>query len=236
MSTDFNQPQCPHEIVAQLREVSMGVVPPYDAGLADATLTLRRGELLLVLLEHGCWSHPLADVLSGLVPVDQGAVEVFGAAWTNWSPDRQARARGRIGRVFERRGWMSNLDVDENVTLSERHHTVRPVEEIYAEARELARLADLAELPSARPALVGREALRRAEWVRAALGSPWLALLERPGRDLARGWRPACARLVQRLRGQGAAVVWWCESEEEWNDAALNPSLKLRAEGNTLRT
>ncbi len=227
---------CPTEVVAQLRDVSLDLADPHDVGMAGVSLTVKQGDLVLLLLEEGRWNHPLADVLSGLLPVEQGDVEVFGENWKQRSPDRQARCRGRIGRVFERHGWLSNLDVDENVTLSERHHTTRPLEAIYQEARDMAMLAGMEELPTARPALVGREILRRAEWVRAALGPPWLLLLERPGRDLAKGWRADCSRLVARLRQQGTAVLWMCEDEGEWDDQEINPSLKLKAEGNTLRT
>jgi len=236
MSMDYTKPECPDDVVLELTRVSMTVKPPFDVGLDHVDLIVRRGELVLIQLEQGLWDHPLADLVSGLIPAEDGTVNVFGVSWIGMSPDRQAQARWRIGRVFERRGWMSNLDVDENITLSERHHSTRPESEIYQEAKDLARIVGLDALPVARPAVVNREDLRRAEWVRAALGSPWLVVMERPGQDLERGWIPSCAALVEKLRRQGTAVIWMCEDGEEWNDKSLNPSLKLRSEGNTLRT
>jgi len=223
------------DVVFDLKQIVVAQIPPYDAGLDEVSLTLKRGELALVLLEHGLWDHPLSDVISGLLPVASGEVSVFGNSWSDLGPDRQAKSRSRIGRVFERRGWMSNLDVDENITLAQRHHSSRPIEDIVNEAKKLANIIQLPELPAARPAVVGREELRRSEWVRAALGSPWLMLLERPGQDLSNGWRKPCSALVQHLRSTGTAVLWFCEDESEWNDKSLNPSLKLRAEGNTLK-
>ena len=235
MSTEFTQQHYSGDVVVDLNAITVTRVPPYDTGLDGVSLRLRRGELALVLLEQGAWDHPLPDVISGLLPVVSGEVTVFGDSWVGMGPDRQAHARSRIGRVFERRGWMSNLDVDENITLAQRHHTMRPVDEILAEAENLARMVNVPRLPAGRPASVEREQLRRCEWVRAALGSPWLMLLERPGQDLARGWRIPCAALVNHLRVSGTAVLWLCEDEEEWNDKSLNPSLKLRAEANTLK-
>lgn len=235
MNTDFSSSGYARDVVVDLNQIVTPQVPPYDAGLDGVSLTLKRGELVLVLLEQGLWDHPLPDVISGLLPVAAGEVSVFGISWPEVGPDRQAQARSRIGRVFERRGWMSNLDVDENITLAQRHHSSRPVEDIVNEAKQLARIINLSELPAARPAVVGREELRRSEWVRAALGSPWLLLLERPGQDLSNGWQTSCSALVTHLRATGTAVLWFCEDEQEWNDKSLNPSLKLRAEGNTLR-
>lgn len=235
MSTESTSSGYTSDVVVDLKQVVMTQVPPYDVGLDGVSLTINRGELVLILLQQGLWDHPLPDVISGLLPVVSGEVSVFGASWHGMGPDRQARARSHIGRVFERRGWLSNLDVDENITLAQRHHSTRPEQEIVAEAQRLAHMIQLTELPPARPSAVGREALRRSEWVRAALGSPWLLLLERPGQDLAKGWRTPCAALVNHLRSTGTAVLWFCEDEQEWNDKSLNPSLKLRAEGNTLR-
>lgn len=235
MKHDFQQPRCPVEPVLELAGVQLAVVPPYDAGLSGGSLVLRRGELALIRLEEGLWSHPLADVVSGLLMPDAGEVRIFGASWSGLPPDVQALYRWKIGRVFEGNGWVSNLDVDENITLSERHHTRRPVAEIEEEMRRLAGIAGLGGIPPGRPAVANREILQRCEWVRAVMGQPWLVLLERPGQDLSPGWRSGCARLVAEARERGAAVVWWCETDAEWNDKSLNPTLKLRAEGNTLR-
>jgi ABC-type thiamine transport system ATPase subunit len=129
---------------------------------------------------------------------------------------------------------MSNLDVDENVTLSERHHTKRLPADIAKEAENLARMAGLDGLPQGRPAVVDHEDLRRSQWVRAGLGSRWLIVLERPGHDLSHGWQSQLNTMVQEWRKEGAVVVWMCESTAEWNDKNLNPSLKLRAEENKL--
>lgn len=232
---DFNAARPPGEIVLRLDDVTVEAGDDYDVGLSGASLTLRAGELALVLLEQGAQDHPLDDVISGLVLVTSGAMEIFGGAWSDWNPDQQARARGRIGRVFARQSWLNNLDVDENVTLAERHHTRRAESEIYDEAQRLAALAGLETLPHTRPSVTDREDLRRAEWVRAALGSPWLMLLERPGKDLAPGWRHHLKPLVRAARERGAAVLWLCEDEDEWLDESLTPTLKLRAEGNTLK-
>ena len=100
--------------------------------------------------------------------------------WEEMAADAAAAARGRIGRVFEVRGWISNLDVDENITLAQRHHTSRPLGEIEAEALALAQQFGLADLPRLRPAMLRAGELRRAAWIRALLGAPTLILLEHP--------------------------------------------------------
>ncbi len=228
--------QAPGEIVVEFHQVFLEDLPSYDVGMEDVTFDLRHGELALIKLEQGAKNHPLPDVLCGLQPPDRGIVKVFAQRWTALRPDDQARARGRIGRVFEAHGWLNNLDIDENVTLGERHHTFRSEQDIYEEAGQLARQAGLPELPQIRPAVAEHEHVRRAEWVRALLGSPWLLILDRPGLDLAPGWLHQLLPMVQKIRDRGGAVIWLCEGHDEWMDPGINPSLKLIAEKNKLRT
>jgi ABC-type transporter Mla maintaining outer membrane lipid asymmetry ATPase subunit MlaF len=131
---------------------------------------------------------------------------------------------------------LSNLDVDENITLAQRHAARRPAAAILEEARGWADLAGLPEgLPAARPAHLPQETLGRCAWVRACLGAPWLVVLEHPGRGLADGWLEPLVAMMAALRARGTAVIWIGGEEEAEQCAALKPSLILRAEGNTLR-
>ena len=231
---DFNEVACPVINVVEFDGVNLPLLEEYDAGMDNVSFTLRRGELAMILLEHGAWNHPLADVVSGLTCPESGTVRVFGESWQDHGPDFQAMARWKIGRVFEGHGWLSNLDIDENVTLSERHHTLRDVVDIESEMHDLVKLVGLPEFPHGRPSVADREALRRVEWVRAALGSPWLVILERPGRDLGEGWVKDLAGLVEHVLGRGAAVIWLVEDPAEIAQVSLSPTLKFIVKENTL--
>lgn len=234
MSIDFTQKNPPGGPVLKLEQVEVELLPSYDTGISEVSLSVNRGDLVLIRIEQGVYEHPLPDLISGLVPATSGKVHIFGKLWGDLNADHQAKARWRIGRVFGIHGWMSNLDVDENVTLAERHHTSRSLDDIMAEVNRLSKLVGLPGLPEGRPASVERNALRRAAWVRAALGSPWLMVLEFPGHELGRGWVEDLLPLVSHMREQGTAVIWLCEHLDEWNDLKINPSLKLYAEANKL--
>jgi phospholipid/cholesterol/gamma-HCH transport system ATP-binding protein len=155
---------------------------------------------------------PLADLAAGLVAPDSGQVRFEGEDWQTLHPDEAAAARGRMGRIFEKRGWISNLDVDENITLAQRHHTTRPVAEIEAEALALARQFGFEDLPRVRPALLRTGELRRAAWTRALLGAPALLLLEHPLRDLPSAAGAPFVAAVQAACARGAAALWIAES------------------------
>src|ERR1035437_7497838 len=116
----------PPTSILNFANVSLRTQPPYAHDLAEVTLELLEGEMGLVLIPPHTEDFPLADLAEGLVTPDTGTVTFQGADWEELGPDAAAAARGNIGRVFENRGWISNLDVDENITLAARHHTTRP--------------------------------------------------------------------------------------------------------------
>ncbi len=222
--------------VLEFQNVSLNAEPPYEVGLRGLSFALAPGELLRVDVVAGRTVIPLADLAGGLLEPEEGEVLLNGRAWRDYAPDEAAVERGRIGRIFEGTGWISNLDVDENITLSARYHAHRSEAEALQEARELAVRLGLGELPAGRPVLHASTDLRRAEWVRALLGNPSLLILERPVRDLPSEWIPPLLAELDRRRAAGAAVIWIQKWPAPLAAEALKPTLHFEVEsGNITR-
>ena len=184
-------------------------------------MALEAGELLLVELKSEDKGPPLADLAAGLVAPVRGDVWFAGVSWSQRGAEDHARARSRIGRVFEGQGWVSNLDLDENITLAQRHHTARDPAEIQAEAEAWARRLGLAGLPVTRPAWTPPRERSIGQWIRALLGEPLLLLLERPTRDVTREDVSALMDAVQERRAAGVAVMWLTSDERVLGQRAL---------------
>jgi phospholipid/cholesterol/gamma-HCH transport system ATP-binding protein len=221
-------------MILQFQGVSWAARPPYDAGISHATFALDSGDLLLLRVDPDNPRTPLADLAQGLVEPESGAVQFMGEDWRSAHPDRIASLRGRIGRVFYGGGWISNLDVDENITLAQRYHTERPEAEIREEAAALARGFGLAEVPKGRPADIPRQVLRCAQWVRAFLGHPRLILLDHPARDLPDAWLDLLVKKAAEARSGGAGILWITGDAQEMRHPALNPTLKFELRENTM--
>ncbi len=202
------------------KDVTIEAQPPYESGLNGVSCVMDGGSLTLVRVTPGHGKTPLADAAEGLVEAAHGHILFDGAEWRTMSPDQAAACRGLIGRVFEERGWISNLDMDENITLSQRHHTRRSEEEIAQEAEALVRKFGLAELPRARPAMLKRADLRRSEWARAFVGQPRLVILEEPMREVSPEFLPALVEAVKDVCGRGGAVLWITSDAQSWSGAA----------------
>ncbi len=178
------------------------------AGLHDVSFALAAGEIGVVEVEEGREHVPLADAAEGMIVPDEGCVSFMGERWEEMGFHAQAERRGRIRRVFQHYGWISNLDVMENIGLAERHHTHRSEHDIIDEARNLARRFGLEDIPDERPSRVHGLTLRKLEWVRALMGRPALLILERPSFGAPRADAPLLIEAVIEEARRGVAVLW----------------------------
>jgi phospholipid/cholesterol/gamma-HCH transport system ATP-binding protein len=206
----------------------------YETELWNVSFELNRGDLLLVRIERENERLPLADAATGLVPPSQGSVLFLGEDWRAMSADRAAAHRGRVGRLFEDEGWVSDLEVDQNIMLAQRHHTRRSEEEIAEEALQFARIFGLPGLPRGRPVSVRRWDLRKAACMRAFLGQPILIILEQPVRGVYADLMAPLVNSVQSARSRGAAVLWTVTDPQIWNLPGIHPTTRARMLGSQL--
>ena len=206
----------------------------FDSPLWDVTFTLSRGELLLIRLERGRFRLPVADLAAGVLEPGQGTVEFLGENWLRMSPDYSSTQRGKIGRVFEDHGWISNLDIDENITLAQRHHSNRSDSNIEEEATRLARMFGLPGLPHRAVAGMRREDLRRSELIRAFIGNPVLIILERPTRNIFPGIMPPLMNTLRVARDRGSAVIWTTSEDHVWSESGIHATLKCTMFGSRM--
>jgi phospholipid/cholesterol/gamma-HCH transport system ATP-binding protein len=198
-----------NDAVLEFRQVTVEGGHLYDTAIWQVGFRLGRGELALVHLEEGHLKTPLADVAQGLVEPVQGSVCFLGKAWETLDEDAALAARALIGRAFDEPGWIGELDMDDNITLAQRHHTRRPEAEIRDEASELARLFSLPGLPLGKPSGMRAPELR-------------LAII------------PALMTAVGAARARGAAILWTTEAWDVWNDAGIKPTVRCKMTGSQL--
>jgi len=222
------------ETILEFSNVTLPGVMRGQAEMRGITFSLKGGQLMLVRVEPGNEQLPLADAAEGLLAPKSGNILWQGRSWSSFTPDIELQARGKIGRVFEKQGWLSNLNVNENVTLSQRHHTLRPECEIGREADELARYFGLPETPRRRPAFVAGHELKIAEWVRALIGRPLLLLLERPENGVPDTDLPKLIDAVQTALKRGTAVIWQTDRDLVWNTSIHPYEFRYRMRGMNL--
>jgi phospholipid/cholesterol/gamma-HCH transport system ATP-binding protein len=192
------------------------------------TLSLGPGEQAVIRFDPRLGHEAVPDTAMGLAEPAAGEVRFLGEAWQDRRPDAAAAGRGRVGRYFGERKWIYHLDVDENVTLRERHHTRRTLADIHTEANRIARTLGLSEgVPLARPAHVDPRDLQRAACVRMLLGSPPLILFDEPATGLPLSLSDAVAAEIRAARRRGSAVIWMTADSIVWEQQLPESSHQL---------
>lgn len=194
-----------------------------EAPLRAFDLEIGAGDLHVAVVRRAGAAEALADLALGLRDPGDGRVLWRGRNWRDIPRDEAEAERGRIGRVYERWGWVSNLDVDENLKLSARHHTRRSEADIDRALADWSRRFGLDAPPSSRPAFTDHRALMISQWVRALAGEPIFLLLEHPERN-ARD--DELERLIDALgesRARGAGILWFTNDVRVWQNRALDP-------------
>lgn len=222
------------DVVLEFQQVAVESGHLYDSAIWQVSFRLERSELALVHLEESHQRVPLADAAQGLVDPVQGSVSFLGRRWPAYRHQEKLAARARIGRVFDEPGWISTLDMDENIILSQAHHTRRPEAEIRDEAALLARQFSLPGLPQGKPCNMRESDLRRASCVRGFLGNPDLLILERPTEGIYPGIMPALMTQVRAARLRGAAVLWTTDNWDVWNDPGVRPTIRCKMTGSQM--
>lgn len=207
----------------------------YETGISNVCFELGKGDLLLVRIERENERLPLADASQGLLRADRGTVTFLDGDWVKLSTDEAAAQRAKIGRLFDDEGWISDLNVDENILLGQLHHTQRTESEIMDEALKFARVFGLPGLPRGRPEKTRRWDLRKAACVRAFLGRPALIILEQPVRGVYADFIAPLLDAVRSARRRAAAVLWTVTDPQIWNHAAHHATATARMRGSELQ-
>jgi phospholipid/cholesterol/gamma-HCH transport system ATP-binding protein len=182
--------------------------PAEQCPMREITFRLPPGEILVVRLDPMCRAAPFGDLVCGIRDPDSGLVSFLGEPWTRRRATDAAAARSRIGRIFESGGWLSYLNIDENMTLARRHHTHLPAGKILGEIRACAGRLGIDSLPAGRPAHIDPRLLLKLQAVRALYTRPRLLILERPLSGMDDDFRSRMQSLIDDLRTtEGTAVL-----------------------------
>jgi molybdate transport system ATP-binding protein len=146
----------------------------------ECDLSVEANVTVAVLGPNGAGKTTLLRVVAGLVPIDEGRVEVDGAVFedtvTRTSLTPEAR---RVGFVFQDHGLFPHLSVLDNVAFGLR---ARGVDRKTANAKANAWLerVDLARYATSRPAALSGGQSQRAALARVLVTDPQALLLDEP--------------------------------------------------------
>ena len=176
--------------------------------LGPIDLDLQRGEFFAVVGPSGCGKSTLLEVIAGLAPVSEGAVEFEGRPIAGEAPDG-------IGVVFQEDASFSWLNVAENVAFGLRRlHLDRA--EVDERVRQVLKLVGLSDFATSHPAQLSGGMRQRVCIARTLVMEPRLILLDEPFGALDQQTRLLMGdELLKLWRETGATILLITHSLDE---------------------
>jgi len=152
--------------------------------LDDVDLSIRKGEVFVIMGPSGCGKTTLLRNLSGLLPPNFGSVSVGGHDLYSAPPELLHHMRLRTGLSFQGGALIGSLTVLENVALPLRENTNLPNDVILETARmklDMVGLLHAADLP---PSSLSGGMKKRAAIARAIALDPDIVYFDEPSAGL----------------------------------------------------
>ena len=180
----------------------------------DASLTVFAGERRALIGPNGAGKTTLFNLVAGALPVDGGAITMFGETITRWPMHR--RARLGLGRTYQTSQLFGDLTVEENLllaTLGGKGTRLPILEPWRGRGEDRAWVADvaaqvgLADRLGEKVSAISHGEQRQLEIGMALAMRPRLVMLDEPSSGLSPGERVVITDLIHRLPKELTVVL-----------------------------
>ncbi|MEV0438305.1 ATP-binding cassette domain-containing protein [Streptomyces spectabilis] len=176
--------------------------------LTDVDLEIHTGEVVALVGDNGAGKSTLVKTISGVHPIDEGAIEWEGREVRVTRP-HDAQNLG-VATVYQDLALCDNLDVVANLFLGSELKSASVLDEIRMEkrARELLETLSI-RIPSVRIPIAALSGGQRqvVAIARALVGDPKVVILDEPTAALGVEQTAQVLDLVERLRERGHGVI-----------------------------
>jgi phospholipid/cholesterol/gamma-HCH transport system ATP-binding protein len=163
--------------------------------LADVDMSIRRGEITVIIGGSGAGKTTLLKILIGLDRPTSGSITVNGESIVGLSERQLNRVRQRFGMVFQYSALLDSMNVLENVAFPLREHTKLSEQEIRARVGEKLAVLGLQGTERKFPSELSGGMRKRVGLARALMLEPEAVLYDEP----TSGLDPITSRKVDDL-------------------------------------
>ena len=177
--------------------------------LSDVSLTVREGEVLVILGPSGCGKSTLLRCMNGLEEIQGGRITYRGEAVNGEGRAERSlyQIRQKVGMVFQSYELFPHKRVMDNITLAPVKVQKRNRKEVEAEAEELLKKVGLADKRNAYPAQLSGGQRQRVAIVRALAMQPEVLLFDEVTAALDPEMIREVLEVMLRLAEQGRTMV-----------------------------
>lgn len=176
--------------------------------LNGVSLTIQRGEILVIMGGSGSGKSTLLRHLLGLENKTSGSIRILGKEFSNASAMEQHKLRTKMGVAFQGGALFSSMTVGENITLPLREHTDLDDTTMDIMGRLKLEVVSLAGFEKLMPSELSGGMIKRAALARAIIMDPELLFCDEPSAGLDPVVSSALDELILRLRdAMGMTIV-----------------------------
>jgi len=183
-----------------------------NAAVRAVDFTLRRGEVHALLGENGAGKSTLTKVLAGLYPLTSGEMLLDGKPVSFSSPG-EAMKHG-IAMVFQETNLVQSMNVAQNIFLGEERFFNR-LRGVNIRAQQHLQRLNFHVEPTALVSTLGAAKKQMVEIARAVHHEARIFIFDEPTATLTPEEKQHFFALVERLKGEGASVIFISHALEE---------------------
>lgn len=178
------------------------------AKISVKSLSLNRGEMLILEGPSGSGKTTVLHLISGLLKQDKGQIIFDGKEISSLPAKERDRFRAKnIGYIFQKLNLLDALTVEENIIIAAKW-TGETVKNAHEYARKLLDYVGLANKARMRPARLSLGEQQRIAILRAVFNKPSLLLADEPTASLDRANADKVLKLLKDLCAEtGAALL-----------------------------
>jgi len=148
--------------------------------LDGASFEISRAEIVCILGASGSGKSVTLKTINGLIPPDEGSVEVLGHQVTELSEDELTPMRRRVSYLFQGGALFDSMSVFDNIAFPIREHLELSREELRQRVEELLRMVNLEGIGHLAPAELSGGMKKRVAVARALALEPEIILYDEP--------------------------------------------------------
>jgi phospholipid/cholesterol/gamma-HCH transport system ATP-binding protein len=176
--------------------------------LDGVSLTVRRGEIMVIMGGSGSGKSTLLRHLLGLDPATSGSIKVLGRELSEMSERELSDFCRNLGVAFQGGALFSSMTVGENIMLPLREHTKLDTKTMEIMVRLKLEVVGLSGFESLMPSELSGGMIKRAAFARAVIMDPALLFCDEPSAGLDPVVSSALDELILRLRdAMGMTIV-----------------------------
>ena len=149
--------------------------------LKGVNLTVKKGENLVILGKSGSGKSITIKCIVGLIPIDQGEINVFGTDVTKIDIDELNKTRVRIGFLFQNAALYDSMSVRDNLAFTlQRHEKELSHDAVDEQIKEILESVGLVEAIDKMPSELSGGMRKRIGLARTLILKPEIILYDEP--------------------------------------------------------